>query len=101
MYLRRIGLDLVRCKQELYQFPILQFIEETSKIMLMNEFELLYWYDLMNKYLRCFKESAKFNQEQIRLFFFLSSMFVKKFLYQKQYGERDKVVDDIVNRFDQ
>ena len=28
-------------------------------------------------------------------------MFVKKFLFQKYYGEREKVVDDIVNRFDQ
>jgi hypothetical protein len=47
----------VRYKPELYQFPILQFIEETSKIMMMNEFELLYWFDLMKTYLKCFKKN--------------------------------------------
>ncbi|CDW84749.1 UNKNOWN [Stylonychia lemnae] len=83
VYLRRIGLNLVKCREDLYKFPILQSIEETSKIMLMNEFELLYWYDLMRTYLNNLK-IAKFTQESVRLFFFLSAMFVKRFLYQQQ-----------------
>jgi len=51
VYLRRIGLGLVKAMPELFKYPILQYVEETSKIMLINEFELLYWYHLMHSYL--------------------------------------------------
>ena len=51
VYLRRIGLGLVKSMPELFKYPILQYVEETSKIMLINELELLYWYHLMNRYL--------------------------------------------------
>eukprot|EP00347_Sterkiella_histriomuscorum_P022834 403336976 len=87
VYLRRIGLYLVKVRPDLYRFPVLQAIEETSKIMLMNEFELLYWYDLMRTYLVHLKESAQFSQESVRLFFFQCAMFVKRFLFQIQQGK--------------
>ena len=47
--LRRVGLELVGIKNEetkeefLFKYPILSYIEETQKIMLMNEIELVYW----------------------------------------------------------
>lgn len=84
VYLRRIGLGLVKAMPELFKFPILQYVEETSKIMLINELELLYWYDLMNKYLRKIKINETFNGDSVKLFFFQSAMFVKKFLYYQQ-----------------
>ena len=68
---------------ELYKFPILQSIEETSKIMLMNEFEMLYWYDLMHTYLSKLKQGTTFSADAARLFFFQCAMFVKRFLYQQ------------------
>lgn len=66
---------------DLYKFPILQYIEETSKILLINEYELLYWFNFMTYYLGEVKQNANFNSEMIKLFFFQSAMFVKKFLY--------------------
>lgn len=60
VYLRRIGLKLVMIRDDtkniqlgtvLYKYPILEYVEETSKIMLMNEFELVYWYHLLDRYL--------------------------------------------------
>ena len=60
VYLRRIGLKLVMIREDtkniqlgtvLYKYPILEYVEETSKIMLMNEFELVYWYHLLDRYL--------------------------------------------------
>ena len=60
VYLRRIGLKLVMIRDDtkniqlgtvLYKYPILEYVEETSKIMLMNEFELVYWHHLLDRYL--------------------------------------------------
>lgn len=51
IYLRRIGLNLLKIMPSFYKFPLLQYVEETSKIMLINEFEAIYWYYLMKKYL--------------------------------------------------
>ena len=70
VYLRRIGLNLVKHREDLYKFPILQYVEETSKIMLLNEFELLYWYHLMKTYLKHLRQGAYFSHESVRLFFF-------------------------------
>jgi len=42
---------MVKEREGLFKYPILQFVEETAKLMLLNEFELLYWYHLMKKYL--------------------------------------------------
>ena len=39
VYLRRIGLGIMKTMPDLYRYPILQSIEETSKIMLINEIE--------------------------------------------------------------
>ena len=70
VYLRRISLNLVKHRNELFRFPILQFVEETAKIMLMNEFELLYWYHLMKTYLKHIREGINFSKDSVRLFFF-------------------------------
>jgi len=68
---------------KLYQYPILQFVDETSKILLMNEIELVYWYFLMKKYLTIVKNEAKYSHDSVRLFFFETAMFVKKFLLHR------------------
>ena len=70
VYLRRIGLGLVKTMPDIYRFPILQYIEETSKIMLINEFELLYWFHFMTFYLQEVRDKTTFNAEVIKLFFF-------------------------------
>ena len=59
-------------------------MEETSKIMLINEMELLYWYDLMKKYLSKIADNEDFSGEKVKLFFFESAIFVKRFLFQTQ-----------------
>ena len=85
MYLRRISLRLVgKYRPALYKFPVLQFVEETSKILLLNEIQLVYWYHLMKTYLTRLNGDAIFTLETVRLFFFESAMFVKKFLLQRQ-----------------
>ncbi len=35
----------------LFKFPILEYVEEVSKIMLLSEFELAYWYIVLDRYL--------------------------------------------------
>lgn len=86
VYLRRIGLHLVRIREPnpapedenqgefLFQFPILEYVEETSKIMLMNEFELLYWFHLLQHYLTCYANDRRavqqVNAKRVRLIFF-------------------------------
>lgn len=86
VYLRRIGLRLVRIKvpvpdyhdfnngEFLFKFPILEFVEETSKIMLMNEFELVYWYHLLDKYLSLFaydrRAVQRISARSVRVLFF-------------------------------
>ena len=60
MLLRRIGLQLVGIKNEdskeefLFKYPLLSYIEEAQKIMLMNEIELVYWKIVLHKYLTAF-----------------------------------------------
>jgi hypothetical protein len=69
VFLRRIGLQLVKItkdgsdsveeskkkkdyeKEFLFKFPILEYVEEVSKIMLLSEFELTYWYLVLQRYL--------------------------------------------------
>jgi hypothetical protein len=76
VFLRRIGLQLVkitkfsdRIKEEskrkdtydkefLFKFPILEYVEEVSKIMLLSEFELTYWYLVLERYLTFLAENA-------------------------------------------
>jgi len=38
--------------------------------MLINELELLYWYDLMQKYLKKIQIDDTFTTESVKLFFF-------------------------------
>lgn len=85
VYVRRIALILLkRFEGLLYSHPILLIVEETTKIMLMNEFELLYWFYLMKKYLKQVRaEPGQIHEDTIRMFFFHSAMFVKRFLLQK------------------
>ena len=55
--------------------------------MLINEFEILYWFHLMRKYLQILcKVPTKnnFTSDSVRLFFFQTAMFVKRFLYKSQ-----------------
>jgi hypothetical protein len=35
----------------LYKFPLLEYVEEVSKIMLLSESELIYWFILLKRYL--------------------------------------------------
>jgi hypothetical protein len=58
-------------------------VDETSKILLMNEIELVYWYFLMKKYLTIVKNEAKYSHNSVRLFFFETAIFVKKFLLHR------------------
>ncbi len=68
----------------LFKYPILEYVEETSKIMLMNEFELVYWYHVLERYLRSFSTDPKAvrrtSAKSVRVLFFFAAMFVKKFL---------------------
>ncbi|TNV83044.1 hypothetical protein FGO68_gene16524 [Halteria grandinella] len=114
VYLRRIGLKLVRIKcpalskeerkvrgnglstlndltsiqsgdgEFLFRFPILEYVEEISKIMLMNEFELLYWYHVLEKYLTEFAKdpiaAQNISANAVRLLFFQTAVYVKRFL---------------------
>jgi hypothetical protein len=72
VYLRRIGLQLVKITKTLssapknkkvkfdendsgeflFKFPILEYVEEVSKIMLLSEFELIHWYLVLERYLQ-------------------------------------------------
>lgn len=52
VYTRRISLELVKHREDLYPFPILHFVEDTAKIAMMRELELAYWYHLMKTYLK-------------------------------------------------
>lgn len=115
VYLRRIGLKLVRIKapgipaqrrpaqsadasadateeitgQEfLFRFPILEYVEEASKILLLNEFELLFWYNILVNYFTQYSQDAKAVQaitaKTVRLIFFQTGYFIKRFLMQMQ-----------------
>lgn len=75
MFLRRIGLQLVKItkysdgkeeskrkdteKEFLFKFPILEYVEEVSKIMLLSEFELTYWYLVLERYLTFLAENVE------------------------------------------
>lgn len=82
-------------------------MDETSKIMLMNEFELLYWYYLMKKYLKSVIRECMLHCYQVKLFFFLTAMFVKAFLVksrikkglerQRKFSEESTVAFQVSN----
>lgn len=67
----------------LFKFPILDYVEEISKIFILNELELLFWCWILEHYLNKISsvESAVDNitGEKVRLLFFCAAMFVKKF----------------------
>lgn len=56
--------------------------------MLMSEFELFYWFHVLEKYLTGFAQDkqgvANVTANGVRLLFFQTAMFVKKFLMQLQ-----------------
>ena len=56
--------------------------------MLMNEFELVYWYHVLERYLRLFSSDPKavrrISAKGVRVLFFFAAMFVKKFLAKNQ-----------------
>jgi len=43
LHLRRMGKYLIKQFHLLYKFPVLAFLEHISKIMLLGDFELVYW----------------------------------------------------------
>ena len=71
----------------LFKYPVLSYIEETSKIMLMNEIELVYWKIVLQKYLQEYanygKNLDKLTGDVVRQIFFHCAMHVKKFLLQQ------------------
>ena len=46
-----MSLQLVKQRFDLDKFPMLQFVNETSKILLMNEIQIVYWYIALSTYL--------------------------------------------------
>ena len=78
--LRRISKRLVDKREDLYRFPILEYVTDTSKILMLEEIELIYWYHLMKTYLSKLNGEARFTEESVQLFFFQAGVFVKKFL---------------------
>jgi hypothetical protein len=80
--LRRISKRLVEKRADLYRFPILEYVTDTSKILMLEEIELIYWYHLMKTYLSKLNGEARFSEESVQLFFFQAGIFVKKFLLQ-------------------
>lgn len=72
----------------LFRFPILEYVEEVSKIMLMNEFELKYWLHVLERYLTEFAKDYQAAQNitanGVRLLFFQTAIYVKRFLAQMQ-----------------
>jgi hypothetical protein len=54
----------------------------------MNEFELLYWLDLLEKYLSVLSEDKQsvedLSSTAVRLLFFQAAMYVKRFLKEFQ-----------------
>ncbi|TNV84447.1 hypothetical protein FGO68_gene6247 [Halteria grandinella] len=84
VYTRRISLELVKHREDLYPFPILHFVEDTAKIAMMRELELAYWYHLMKTYLKKLDGDQRFTIDSVRLFFFNTAVFTKRFLLQRQ-----------------
>lgn len=80
-----VGIRNEETKEDfLFKYPVLSFIEETQKIMLMNEIELVYWKIVLQKYLQAFANDPHALKSQtadiIRLIFFQCAMHIKKFL---------------------
>ncbi len=81
--LLRIALRLRNLREEMYKFPLQEYVQETSKILLINEYECAFWYHLMKTYLTRVNGDAVFTMESVKLFFFQSAMFVKYFLHHR------------------
>ena len=80
-----VGIRNEETKEDfLFKYPVLSFIEDTQKIMLMNEIELVYWKIVLQKYLQAFANDQNAMKSQtadiIRLIFFQCAMHIKKFL---------------------
>lgn len=75
-------------REFLFKFPILEYVEEVSKIMLLNEMELTYWYLVLERYLtslaQLVEDVREITANQIRIIFFQTAMFVKQFLLQTE-----------------
>lgn len=84
VFTRRIALELLKHRADLYPFPILHFVDETAKVAMMRELELAYWYHLMKTYLKRLDGDQQFTMDSVRLFFFNTAVFTKRFLLQRQ-----------------
>ena len=63
--LRRISKKLVEKRSDLFRFPILEYVTDTSKVILMSETELIYWYHLMKTYLKKLNGDVRFTEESV------------------------------------
>jgi len=52
VHLRRFGMMLVSRFKDLYKLPVLSFLEEVSKTMMLNNAELIYWRFFLFRYLK-------------------------------------------------
>jgi ABC-type oligopeptide transport system substrate-binding subunit len=61
-------------------------VEEASKILLLNEFELLYWFNILVNYFTQYSQDDKaveaITAKTVRLIFFQTGYFIKRFLMQ-------------------
>jgi len=78
--LRRIAHKINSLRDDLYKYPILEFVQDTSKTLLLHELELLYWYHTLKTFLKRVNGDPRFNHDSLRLFFYQSGIYVKRVL---------------------
>jgi hypothetical protein len=78
--LRRIALNINTLRDDLFKYPILEFVQETSKTLLLHELELIYWYHVLKTFLKRVNGDPGFNYDSLRLFFYQSGVYVKRVL---------------------
>ena len=78
--LRRIAHKINWIREDLYKYPILEFVQDTSKTLLLNELELLYWYHALKRFLKSVNGDPRFTYDSLRLFFYQCGVYVKRVL---------------------
>jgi hypothetical protein len=78
--LRRIAHKINWIRDDLYKYPILEFVQDTSKTLLLNELELLYWYHALKTFLKSVNGDPRFTYDSLRLFFYQCGFYVKRVL---------------------
>ena len=80
---RRIAHRITILRDDLYKYPILEFVQDTSKTLLFQEVELLYWYHALKTFLKRVNGDPRFNYDSLRLFFYQSGVYVKRVLLKQ------------------